>query len=53
MEELTKSYKALVKKSILTKNKTILTKECVAVINEVIKNDVLPEDVVEIHKDHI
>lgn len=51
MEEFTKSYKALVKESLITNNKTLLIKKCEAFTNEVIKKDVLPEDIVEIHKD--
>lgn len=53
MEEFTKSYKALVKESLITNNKTLLIKKCEAFTNEVIKKDVLPEDIVEIHKDYI
>ena len=48
MEEFTKSYKALVKESLITNNKTLLIKKCEAFTNEVIKKDVLPEDIVEI-----
>ena len=48
-----KSYKALVKESLTTDNRAQLIKKCEAFTDEVIKKDVLPEDIVEIHQSYI
>ncbi|MFW3591945.1 SpoIIE family protein phosphatase [Staphylococcus caprae] len=53
MEEFKKSYKALVKESLTTDNRAQLIKKCEAFTDEVIKKDVLPEDIVEIHQSYI
>ncbi|WP_154895585.1 SpoIIE family protein phosphatase [Staphylococcus pasteuri] len=53
MEEFKKDYKKLIDESLSTNNKTQLIKKCEEFTNEVIKKDILPEDVVEIHKNYI
>ena len=53
MEEFKKDYKKLIDKSLSTNNKTQLIKKCEEFTNEVIKKDILPEDIVEIHKNYI
>ena len=53
MEEFKKDYMELVKESLTTENRTQLIKKCEEFTNEVIKKDLLPEDIVEIHKSYI
>ncbi|WP_154835946.1 SpoIIE family protein phosphatase [Staphylococcus pasteuri] len=53
MEEFKKDYKKLIDESLSTNNKTQLIKKCEEFTNEVIKKDILPEDIVEIHKNYI
>ena len=53
MEEFKKDYMELVKESLTTENRTQLIKKCEEFTNEVIKKDILPEDIVEIHKSYI
>lgn len=53
VEEFIKSYKVFVKESLIINNKILLIKKCEVFINEVIKKDVLFEDIVEIYKDYI
>jgi len=53
VEEFKKDYKKLIDESLSTNNKTQLIKKCEEFTNEVIKKDILPEDIVEIHKNYI
>lgn len=53
MEEFKKDYKKLIDESLSTNNKTQLIKKCEEFTNEVIKKDILPGDIVEIHKNYI
>ncbi|ATH63684.1 serine/threonine protein phosphatase [Staphylococcus pasteuri] len=43
----------MIDESLSTNNKTQLIKKCEEFTNEVIKKDILPEDIVEIHKNYI
>lgn len=53
MEEFKNQYKALIDKSLYTKDSTELLNECKRFTEEVIKKDLLPEDIVQIHKEYI
>ncbi|MCE5091033.1 serine/threonine protein phosphatase [Staphylococcus devriesei] len=53
MEEFKKHYKRLIDESLVAKNKKQFLEKCHDFTNEVIKKDILPEDVVEIHKTYI
>ncbi|RIL70541.1 serine/threonine protein phosphatase [Staphylococcus devriesei] len=53
MEEFKKHYKRLIDESLVAKNKKQFLEKCHEFTNEVIKKDILPEDVVEIHKTYI
>ncbi|MCU5746540.1 PP2C family protein-serine/threonine phosphatase [Staphylococcus sp. SQ8-PEA] len=53
MEEFTKQYKTLIDKSLAFDYTESLRQECAEFTDEVIKKDVLPEDIVDIHKDYI
>ncbi|SQE71314.1 serine phosphatase RsbU, regulator of sigma subunit [Staphylococcus lugdunensis] len=53
MEELKKHYKELLDESIATGVQPQLLEKCENYTSEVIKKDILPEDIVEIHKNYI
>lgn len=53
MEEFKKHYKELLDESIATGVQPQLLEKCENYTSEVIKKDVLPEDIVEIHKNYI
>lgn len=53
VEEFKNQYKALIDKSLYTKDSTELLNECKRFTEEVIKKDLLPEDIVQIHKEYI
>ncbi|MDT4037814.1 phosphatase RsbU N-terminal domain-containing protein, partial [Staphylococcus hominis] len=53
MEEFKKNYKQLIDESLVTKNKEQFLKKCDEFTEEVIKKDILPEDVVDLHKTYI
>ena len=48
-----KNYKQLIDESLVTKNKEQFLKKCDEFTEEVIKKDILPEDVVDLHKTYI
>lgn len=53
MEEFKKHYKELLDESIATGVQPQLLEKCENYTSEVIKKDILPEDIVEIHKNYI
>ncbi|WP_228865510.1 SpoIIE family protein phosphatase [Staphylococcus lugdunensis] len=53
MEEFKKRYKELLDESIATGVQPQLLEKCENYTSEVIKKDILPEDIVEIHKNYI
>ena len=53
VEEFKNQYKALIDKSLYTNDSTGLLNECKRFTEEVIKKDLLPEDIVQIHKEYI
>lgn len=53
MEEFKKQYRALIDLSLTSVGKDALLKKCEAFTDGVIKRDILPEHIVEIHKDYI
>lgn len=53
MEEFKRHYKELLNESVETQDLPALLKKCEAYTDEVIKKDILPEDIVQIHKDYI
>ncbi|OHS15389.1 PP2C family protein-serine/threonine phosphatase [Staphylococcus sp. HMSC55D02] len=53
MEEFKKHYKELLDESIATGVQPELLEKCENYTSEVIKKDILPEDIVEIHKNYI
>lgn len=53
MEEFKNQYKALIDESLHTLDATDLKKKCESFTDEVIKRDLLPEDIVEIHRDYV
>lgn len=50
MEEFKNQYKALIDESLITTDTTDLLNKTEIFTNEVIKKDLLPEDIVEMHK---
>ncbi|MEJ7466959.1 phosphatase RsbU N-terminal domain-containing protein, partial [Staphylococcus warneri] len=53
MEEFKNQYKALIDESLHTTDSTELLKKTEVFTNEIIKKDLLPEDIVQIHKDYV
>ena len=53
MEEFKQHYKGLIDESLINQNQKELIKKCEKYTDEVIRKDVLPEDIVEIHKKYI
>ncbi|MBN6204323.1 SpoIIE family protein phosphatase, partial [Staphylococcus saprophyticus] len=53
MKEFKNQYKALIDESLHTIDTSDLIKKCEGFTEEVIKKDILPEDIVQIHKDYI
>ena len=53
MEEFKKHYKRLIDESLVTKDKKRFLEKCHDFTDEVIKKDILPEDVVKIHKSYV
>lgn len=53
MEEFKQHYKGLIDESLTCQDKVELIKKCEKYTNEVIRKDVLPEDIVDIHKNYI
>ena len=53
MEEFKKNYKQLIDESLVTKNREQFLKKCDEFTEEVIKKDILPEDIVDLHKTYI
>ena len=53
MEEFKKHYKELLDESIATGVQPQLLEKCENYTSEVIKKDILPEDIVEIHKNYV
>ena len=53
MEEFKNQYKALIDESLHTLDATDLKKKCESFTDEVIKRDLLPEDIVEIDRDYV
>ncbi len=50
MEEFKQHYKGLIDESLTCQDKVELIKKCEKYTDEVIRKDVLPEDIVDIHK---
>ncbi|MCC3664453.1 SpoIIE family protein phosphatase [Staphylococcus haemolyticus] len=53
MEEFKQHYKQLIDESLVTQNKQQFLKKCNDFTDEVIKKDILPEDIVNIHKSYV
>ncbi|MFQ3905796.1 PP2C family protein-serine/threonine phosphatase [Staphylococcus sp. Mo2-7] len=53
MEEFKNQYKALIDESLHTIDATDFMKKCESFTDEVIKRDLLPEDIVEVHRDYV
>lgn len=53
MEEFKQHYKGLIDESLTCQDKVELIKKCEKYTDEVIRKDVLPEDIVDIHKNYI
>ncbi|MBA1354861.1 SpoIIE family protein phosphatase [Staphylococcus cohnii] len=53
MKEFKNQYKALIDESLHTVNETDLLKKCEGFTEEVKRKDLLPEDIVEIHKNYV
>ncbi|RIN30051.1 serine/threonine protein phosphatase, partial [Staphylococcus succinus] len=53
MEEFKNQYKALIDESLITTDTTDLLNKTEIFTNEVIKKDLLPEDIVEMHKNYV
>lgn len=53
VKEFKNQYKALIDESLHTIDTSDLIKKCEGFTEEVIKKDILPEDIVQIHKDYI
>src|SRR5699024_10634439 len=53
MEEFKNQYKALIDESLHASDTTDLLKKCESFTDEVIKRDLLPEDIVEINRDYV
>lgn len=53
LEEFKQHYKQLIDESLLTQNKQQFLKKCNDFTDEVIKKDILPEDIVNIHKSYV
>ena len=53
VEEFKKNYKQLIDESLVTKNREQFLKKCDEFTEEVIKKDILPEDIVDLHKTYI
>lgn len=53
MEEFKKQYKQLIDLRLTTSGKQEFNEKCSAFIDEVVNKDILPEDIVEIHKEYI
>ncbi|WP_306460878.1 phosphatase RsbU N-terminal domain-containing protein, partial [Staphylococcus haemolyticus] len=53
MEEFKQLYKQLIDESLVTQNKQHFLKKCNDFTDEVIKKDILPEDIVNIHKSYV
>nr|WP_269668214.1 PP2C family protein-serine/threonine phosphatase [Staphylococcus gallinarum] len=53
VEEFKNQYKALIDESLHTTDSTELLKKTEVFTNEIIKKDLLPEDIVQIHKDYV
>ncbi|TGQ07474.1 serine/threonine protein phosphatase, partial [Mesorhizobium sp. M00.F.Ca.ET.217.01.1.1] len=53
MKEFKNQYKALIDESLHTVNETDLLKKCERFTEEVKRKDLLPEDIVEIHKNYV
>ena len=53
LEEFKQHYKQLIDESLVTQNKQQFLKKCNDFTDEVIKKDILPEDIVNIHKSYV
>lgn len=53
VEEFKQHYKGLIDESLTCQDKVELIKKCEKYTDEVIRKDVLPEDIVDIHKNYI
>lgn len=53
VEEFKQHYKQIIDESIVTQNKQQFLKKCNDFTDEVIKKDILPEDIVNIHKSYV
>ncbi|MBF7016607.1 SpoIIE family protein phosphatase [Staphylococcus durrellii] len=53
MEEFKKMYRHLIDLSLTTSGRQELAEECSSYIDEVVNKDILPEEIVEIHKEYI
>lgn len=53
MEECKQHYKRLIDESLVTQNKQQFLEKCNDFTDEVIKKDILPEDIVNIHKSYV